>query len=269
MIERGRVALREVELRLDDRRREAAGYGYRAQARGRTGRLRIAARVSAHFGRMWVHVVVDVFLHLGFGGEAPPAVGHRTAERPVALVSARVLVQDRLLAEVLAALLALVRFLTGVDTQMLIEDRALAEVASTVHATIRLLVRVDAEMLRKVGLLSESLAALRARIRPRLDVYASVLQQRGLLLELLLTDRTTHVQRHASRATVLYHIGETALRAALLLDVLQGAEAARTTRAKDRVIAALWVFEVCRVLDGVGVRRRTERARLRVRVAER
>lgn len=207
MVERGRVALREVELRLDDRRREAAGYGYRTQARGCTGRFRVTVRVPAHFGRMRVHVVVDVLLHLGLGGEAPPAIGHRTTERPIALVSARVLVQDRLLAEVFAALLALVRLLAGMDTQMLIEDRALAEVASTVHAAIRLLVRVDAQMLREMGLLPESLAALWARIRPRLDVYTPMLQQRGLLFELFLTDRTTHVQRHAGRAAMLYHVG--------------------------------------------------------------
>lgn len=207
MVERGRVTLREVELRLDDCRREAAGHGYRTQARGCTRWLRITARVPAHFGRMWIHVVVDMLLHLGLGGEAPPTVGHRTTERPVALVSARVLVQDRLLAEVLAALLALVRLLTGVNAQVLIENRALAEVTSTVHAAVRLLVRVDAQMLRKMRLLSEPLAAFRARIRPRFDVYASVLQQRRLLLEFFLTDRTTHVQRHASRATVLYHIG--------------------------------------------------------------
>lgn len=35
------------------------------------------------------------------------------------------------------------------------------------------------------------------------------------------------------------------------------------------MIAALRILEVSGVLDGVGVRRRTERARLRVRVAER
>lgn len=93
MIERGRVALREVELRLDDRGREGtAGHGNRAQARGRAGRLRVAARVPTHLGRVRIHVVVDVLLHLGLGGEAPPAVGHRAAERPVALMGARVLI---------------------------------------------------------------------------------------------------------------------------------------------------------------------------------
>ncbi|EZA52839.1 hypothetical protein X777_07675 [Ooceraea biroi] len=183
-------------------------------------------------------------------------------------MGARVLVQDRLLAKVLAALLALVRLLPGVDAQMLIEDRALAEVAPAVHAAIRLLVRVDAQVLREMGLLPKSFAALRARIRPRFDVYASVLQQRGLLLELLLTDRAAHVQRHAGRTSVLYHVGQ-ALGAALLLDVLQGAKAARATRAKNRVISAFRVLEVSGILDGIGVRRRTKRARLRVRVAKR
>lgn len=176
MVERGRIALREVELRLDDRRREATGYGYRTQARGRARRLCVTARIPAHLGCMRVHMVVDVLLYLGLGGETPPAVGHRTTERPIALVGARVLIQDRLLTEILAALLTLVRLFSGVDTQMLIENRALAEVASTIHAAIRFLVRVDTQMLREVGLLSEPLAALWARIWPRLDVYAPVLQ---------------------------------------------------------------------------------------------
>jgi len=156
---------------------------------------------------MWIHVVVDVLLHFGLGGETPPTIGHRTTERPIALMSARMLVQDRLLAKVLAALLALVRLFASVDTQMLIEDCALAEITSTIHATVRFLVRVDTQMLREMGLLPESFTALRARIRPRFDVYAPMLQQRGFLLELLLTNRTTHIQRHAGRTTVLYHIG--------------------------------------------------------------
>jgi len=269
MIERGRVALREIELRLDDGGRETARHGHRAEARRRTRRFRVTARIPAHLGRMRIHVIIDVLLDLGLGGEAPPAIGHRTAERPVTLMGARVLVQDRLLTKVLAALLTLVRLLPGVDAQMLIEDRALTEIAAAVHAAVRLLVRVDAQMLREMGLLPKSFAALRARIRPRFDVYAPVLQQGGLLLELLLTDRATHVQRHAGRTSVLYHVGQTALGAALLLDVLQGAEAARGTRTEDRVITALRVLEVSGILDGIGVRRRTERARLRVRVAER
>lgn len=176
MIERGRVTLREVKLRLDDRRREAARHGYRTQARRCARWFRVTARIPAHFGRMRIHVVVDVFLHLGLGGEPPPAVGHRTTEWPIALVSARMLVQDRFLTEVLATLLALVRFLTGMDTQMLIENRALAEITSTIHTAIRLLVRVNAQMLREMGLLPESLAAFRTRIWPRLDVYTPVLQ---------------------------------------------------------------------------------------------
>lgn len=68
---------------------------------------------------------------------------------------------------------------------------------------------------------------------------------------------------------MLYHVGQTALRATLLLDVLQSAETARTTSTEDRVITAFRVFEVSGILDGIGVRCRTERARLRVRVAER
>lgn len=206
MVERRRVALREVELRLDHGGRQAPRDRHRAQARRRAGRLRVAARVPAHLRRVRVHVVVDVLLDLGLGGEAPPAVRHGTAERPVALVGARVLVQDRLLTEIFAALLTLVRFLAGVDAQVLIQDGALAEVTAAVDAAVRFLVRVDAQMLGQVGLLPEPLAALRAGIRPGLDVYTTVLQQGRLLLELLLTDRTAHVEGHPCGAAVLYHI---------------------------------------------------------------
>lgn len=269
MIKRGRVTLGEVELRLDHGRRQPSGDGDGAQTGRRAGRFRVAARVPAHLGRVRIHVVVDVLLDLGLGGETPPAVGHRAAEGPVTLVGARVLVQYRLLAEILAALLTLVRLLARVDAQMLVQDRALAEITAAVHAPVRLFVRVDAKVLGQVGLLPEPLAALGARVRSRLDVYAPVLQQRGLLLELLLTDRTPNVQRHTRGAAVLYHVRQTALATALLLDVLESAEAARATRAENRVIPPLRVLEVGGILDRVRVRRRAERARLRVRVAER
>ena len=218
---------------------------------------------------MWVHVVVDVFLHFGLGGETPPAVGHRATKGPIALMGARVLVQYRLLTEIFAALLTLVRLLAGMNAQMLIQDGTLTEITAAVDAAVRFLVRVDAKVLGQVRLLPEPLAALRARIRSRLDVYAAVLQQRRFLLELLLTDRASHVQRHARGAAVLYHVRQTALATALLLDVLESTEATGATGTENRVIPALRVFEVSRILDRVGVRRRAERTRLCVRVAER
>lgn len=175
MVERGRIALREVQFWLNNCGSEAPRNWHWTQTRGCAGRLRVAARISAHFRCVRVHMVVDVLFHLGLGRKTPSAVRHRATKRPIALVSTRVLVQDRLLTEVFAALLALVRFLAGVDTQMLIEDRALAEVATAVHTTVRLLVCVDAQVLRKMGLLSEPLAALRARVWSRFDVYATVL----------------------------------------------------------------------------------------------
>lgn len=116
MIERGRVTLREIELRLDDRRRETTRYRYRTQAGRCAGRFRVAARVPAHLGRVRVHMVVDVLLDLGFGGETPPTIRHRTAERSVTLMGARMLVQYRLLTKIFTALLTLVRFLAGMDT---------------------------------------------------------------------------------------------------------------------------------------------------------
>lgn len=102
LLEGRRVTLREVELRLH--------YGRRRWQR--PGRLRIR---TACLSRVRIHVVIDVLLHLRLSREAPPAIGHGAAERPIALVRARVLIQDRLLPEVLAALRALVRLLTGVD----------------------------------------------------------------------------------------------------------------------------------------------------------
>lgn len=79
LLERRRVALREVQFRLHNRR------GRRQWPRG----LRVR---PPSLRRVRVHVVVDMFLHLGFGGEAATAVWHRTTERPVALVSPRVLI---------------------------------------------------------------------------------------------------------------------------------------------------------------------------------
>lgn len=151
-------------------------------------------------------MVVDVLLHLWFGGETPPAVWHRTAKRPVTLMGARVLIQYRLLTEIFAALLTLVRLLAGMNAQMLIQDGTLTEVAAAINAAVRLFVRVNAKVLGQVRLLPEPFAALRARIRSRFDVYAAVLQQRRFLLKFLLTDRTSHVQRHPRGAAVLYHV---------------------------------------------------------------
>lgn len=88
-------------------------------------------------------MIVDVLLHLRLGGEAASAIWHRTTERPIALVSPRVLIQYCLLSEVLAALPALVRLFTCVNPQMLVENGALTEEPRTVHATVRLFVGVD------------------------------------------------------------------------------------------------------------------------------
>lgn len=108
LLERRRVALREVQLGLH-------------HGRGRRQRPRSLGSVGPpRFGCVRVHVVVDVLLHLRLCGETAPAVRHRAAERPIALVRPCVLIQDRLLPEVLAALRALVGFLAGVDTQVLV-----------------------------------------------------------------------------------------------------------------------------------------------------
>lgn len=98
--------------------------------------------VAAGLGRVRVHVVVYVLLHFRFSGEASSAVGHRAAEGSVALVGPGVLVQDRLLAEVLPALRAFVGFLPGVDPQVLVEDGSLAEVPPAVDAAVGFLVGV-------------------------------------------------------------------------------------------------------------------------------
>lgn len=187
--------------------------------------LALRARgVPARLRRVRVHVVVDVLLHLRLGGEAPPAVGHGAAEGPVALVRPRVLVQDGLLPEVLAALRALVGLLPRVDAQVLVQDRALPEVPAAVHAPVGLLVGVDAQVLGQVRLLPEALAALGARVRPGLDMYAAVLQEGRLLLELFLANGAAHVQGHSCRATVLYYVWEGTLTWLTLLQVLEGAE---------------------------------------------
>lgn len=148
LLERRRVTLREVQLRLHH------GGGGRQRPRC------LVCIGAPRLGRVRVHVVVDVLLNLGLCGEAPPAVGHGAAEGPVALVRPRVLVQDGLLPEVLAALGAFIRLLPGMDAQVLVEDSPLAEEARAVHAAVRLLIGVDAQVLRQMRLLSEALAAL-------------------------------------------------------------------------------------------------------------
>ncbi len=143
------------------------------------------------------------------GAEPTATAGHRAAERPLALVGARVLVEDGLLPEVLAALGALVRLLAGVYPQVLVEYGALAKRATTVQTGEGLLVGVDAQMLGEMALLAETFAALDARIRTRLDMHAAVLQKGGFLLELLLADGATDVKGHAGAAALLYHLGQT------------------------------------------------------------
>ena len=136
LLERRRVALREVQLGLDH------GSG------GRQGPRGLGSVSAPRLSSVRVHVVVDVLLHLRLGGEPPPAVGHRAAERPVTLVRPCVLVENRLLPKVLAALGALVRLLAGMDTQVLVEDGPLTEEARAVHAAVRFLISVDAQVLR-------------------------------------------------------------------------------------------------------------------------
>lgn len=65
-----------------------------------------------------------------------------------ALVRADVLVQDGLLPEVLPALRALVRLLTGVNPEMLVQDRPLSEGPLAVHARVRFFIGVDPQVLR-------------------------------------------------------------------------------------------------------------------------
>jgi len=231
---RGHVALRYVELRLDHGHRR---HGPAQQVLG----VRAGRRPPALVG-VRVHVVVDVLLDLWLRREPSSAVGHRTAVRPLALVSPRVLVQNCLLPEVFAALRALVGFLARVDAQVLVEDGPLPEVAAAEAAAVRLLVGVDPQVLREVRLLAEALAALGARVRPRLDVDAAVLEQGGLLLELLLADGAAHVQGHPRTAPVLDHVGE----ALALFQVLESEVA---TRPKDGVVHALGVLEVGGVLQ--------------------
>lgn len=132
LLEGRRVALREVQLGL-----------HHGGGRQRPRRLGVAPRL----GGVRVHVVVDVLLHLGLGGEAAPAVGHGAAEGPVALVRARVLVEDGLLPEVLAALRTLVRLLARVDAKVLVEYRPLPEKSRAIYASVWLFVCVNAQVL--------------------------------------------------------------------------------------------------------------------------
>lgn len=156
--------MREVQLRL-------------YHGGGRWQRPRSFRICASSLGRVGIHVVVDMLLHLRFGREPPPAVRHGAAERPVSLVRPRVLVEDGLLSEIFAALRALVGLFACVDAQVLVQDGPLAEEARAVHTAVRLLVRVDAQMLRQVRLLPKPLAALLAWIRPGFYVNAAVLQQ--------------------------------------------------------------------------------------------
>lgn len=63
------------------------------------------------------------------------------------MVSARVLVQYRLLSEVLVTDAALVWLGARVYTDVLVEDRSLPEVTAAEHALVRLLVGVDPNVL--------------------------------------------------------------------------------------------------------------------------
>lgn len=101
LLERRRVALREVQLRLHH------------SSSGRQGPRSFSGVCPPSLGSVRIHVVIDVLFHLGLGGEPPSAVWHRAAERSIALVRSRVLVENRLLPEVFAALRALIGLLTG------------------------------------------------------------------------------------------------------------------------------------------------------------
>jgi hypothetical protein len=193
-------------------------------------------------------MIIDMFLHFGLGGESSPAVRHRTAERSVALMGARVLIQDGFLSEIFTALTALVRFLSGVDAEMLIEDGPLPEKPRTVDASVRFLVGVNPQVLRQVRLLPESLPAFRTRIRSRFNMYATVLEERGFLFELFLTNGTSHVQRHSRRTSVLDHIGKTRFATRRTLQVLEGAE---VRSAEHGVIETFGILKISRVLHGV------------------
>lgn len=70
------------------------------------------------------------------------------------------------------------------------------------------------------------------------------------MFELLLTDGTTHVQRHAGGAAVLYHVRKSFAIALLLLQIVKGAEIGRC--AEDGMAHAFLVFEVRRVLKVAG-----------------
>lgn len=93
-------------------------------------------------------MVVYVLFDLGLGGKTSSAVRHGTAEGSVALVCPRVLIQDRFLSEILAALSTFVRLLTGMNPKMLVEYCALSKVTSAIDATVGLFVCVDPQVLR-------------------------------------------------------------------------------------------------------------------------
>lgn len=73
----------------------------------------------ARFRRMWIHMVIDMFLDFLFRCESSPTVWHWAAEWTIAyLVCSCVLVQDGLLSEVLATLRAFVWFFSGVNSDV-------------------------------------------------------------------------------------------------------------------------------------------------------
>lgn len=89
--------------------------------------------LTARFGRIRIHVIVDVFGDFVLGCETTATIRHGTAEWTVAyLVRTRVLIQNGFLSEVLAALSTLIGLLTGVYANVLIQDRTLSEESGTV-----------------------------------------------------------------------------------------------------------------------------------------
>ena len=120
-------------------------------------------------------MVVEMSFHLLLRAETPPTVGHRTAERTLALVRSRVLVQYGLLPEVFAALGTLIGLLACVYAQMLIKYGTLTERSVTVQTGEWFFVRVNAQVLGEMALLTKAFPALDARIRTRLNMHATVL----------------------------------------------------------------------------------------------
>lgn len=121
-------------------------------------------------------MVLQVTFHLLIGSETSSTAWYKAAERTLSLVGACVLVQDRLLPEILATLVAFVRFLAGVYPQVLVQYRPLAEGTAAVQTGERFLVGMYPQVLRQVTLLAEPFTALNARIWPRLNVDTAVLQ---------------------------------------------------------------------------------------------